>query len=367
MRTVRIVHTGDLHLDCRFSNLPLEKSKIRRQELKTSLKNALDFCGDADIVLIAGDVFDNANFTKDSINFVNGIFEKHPDTTFFISLGNHDCYHSLACEALMRNLPDNAVVFSDKAEYMELEDIKTRVYGMSFSSKYQYDSMINEFEVINDDYINILLLHADLISDGAQSRYDPITVQQIEKSGFDYVALGHTHDYSGIQLAGNTYYAYCGAHEPHGFDECGDKGVICGEVGKGFCRLAFKNTAIRKYHSVSVDVSAAYSLDDVCAMVRNAASCNDDFYKITLCGTLNDGINLDISFIESQIDAFHGIVTDETRRGYNLDELAAGAGLKAFVARNVLSELRSCSDDDVDAVCAASDYLFDVIDSGGKR
>lgn len=367
MRTVRIVHTGDLHLDCRFSNLPLEKSKIRRQELKTSFKNALGICGKADIVLIAGDIFDNANFTKDSINFLNGIFEKHPDTTFFISFGNHDCYHSPACEALLRSLPDNAVVFSDKAEYMELDDIKTRVYGMSFSSKYQYESMMNEFEVINDDYINILLLHGDLITDGAQSRYNPISVSQIEKSGFDYVALGHTHDYSGIRLAGNTYYAYCGAPEPHGFDECGDKGVICGEVGKGFCRLAFKSTSIRRYHCVSVDVTTAHSLDDVITMVHDAVSCTDDFYKVTLCGTLNEAVSLETVLIEKSVDAFFVTVTDETRRSYNLDELAQGSGLMAFVARNVLSQLRDCSDDEVSAVCAASDYLFDVIDSGGKR
>ena len=40
MNTVKIIHTADLHLDCKFAGLPADKSKIRRQELKDSFADA---------------------------------------------------------------------------------------------------------------------------------------------------------------------------------------------------------------------------------------------------------------------------------------------------------------------------------------
>ena len=171
MKTVKIIHTADLHLDCKFQGLPLEESKIRRQELKDSFVNALDMYSDAQLVLIAGDVFDGSNFLKSTIVFLKDTFSKYPDTTFFISLGNHDCYNSPQGEALRDNMPDNVVIFSDKAEYMELDDLGVRVYGMSFSDKHQHLPLMSQFEVIDDDYINILLLHGDIVSNGGESNY----------------------------------------------------------------------------------------------------------------------------------------------------------------------------------------------------
>lgn len=366
MGTVNVLHTGDLHLDCRFSNLSLEKSKLRRNELKMSFKKALDEHSDADIVLIAGDIIDNSRFTKDTINFLTGVFSSYPNKTFFVSLGNHDSYHSPAGEELVKSLPGNVVIFSDKAEYMELEDLKTRVYGMSFSSKNEYDSLIENFSVIDDDYINILLLHADVVSKGGESKYNPITEEQLEKSGFDYVALGHTHDYSGIKLAGKTYYSYCGVHEPHGFDECGEKGVVYGKVGKGFCRLSLQKTAMRKYNEIDVDVSNLYSLSDICDRLSMAIESADDFYKINLTGVLADGVDADVKVIENSLNAFYIKVENHTRRNYNLDAIAIEPTLRGRVARNVLNELQNCPESDIDIVCSASDYIFELIDNGGK-
>lgn len=367
MNSVKIIHTSDLHLDSRLSNFSLDKSKIRRQELKSSFEQALETCGKADIVLMCGDIFDNANYQKGTVRFLQQIFAKYEDTVFFICGGNHDWYNSPGIQALLSELPDNVIVFSDKAEYMELDDIKVRVYGMSFSDKYCYDSLMGEFEVIDDDYINILMLHGEVVADGADSKYNPITVSQIEKSGFDYIALGHTHEFSGIKRVGNTAYAYCGTHEAHGFDECGPKGVICGTVSKGSCNLGLSETCIRQYSEITVDVTEARTIEDIINMVRSEISNRDYIYRITLKGTLADTIIADTDVIGAGVEAFYLEISDKTVRDYNLDELAKRQNLKGFIAKTVLEELKSCADEDVDIVCSASDYLYELIDNGGGR
>ena len=364
MDSVKILHTADLHLDSRFYGLSAEKSKLRRQELKTSFSEALKECCDADIVLICGDLIDNPGFSRSSVTFLTNTFASYPDTTFFVVLGNHDPCNSAAALLLRSSLPENVVLFSDKAEYMELDELKVRVYGMSFSDKQCFDSMMNEFKVIDDDYINILMLHGDIAGKLSQSKYNPITAQQLEYSGFDYVALGHVHNSDGIHLAGRTYYAYSGTHEPHGFDECGPKGVIYGQVGKGFCRLAHKITSLRTYNDIELDVTSARTFEELLDMIRYASDDSKSFYRIKLTGTLADGICIDCALLESMVDVFYIKITDCTHHSYNLDEISCENGLKGFVARNILKELESCEDGEVDIVCAASDYLFELIDNG---
>lgn len=366
MNSVRIIHTSDLHLDCRLNSFSLEKSKLRRQELKSSFEYIFKVYNNADIVLIPGDIFDNSSFSKSTVSLLINIFKTYPDTVFFICGGNHDWVGSPAMNALSEKLPDNVVLFSSKAEYMELDDIKVRVYGMSFSDKVHYSSMIDEFEVIDDDYINILMLHGDITSEGSDSKYNPISVRQLTECGFDYVALGHTHEFSGIKKVGKTHYAYCGSHEGHGFDECGPKGIIYGTVSKGDCELRFHKTCVREYITLETDVTSAATFEQIVSMVQQNVVKNN-IYKIVLKGILNDNITIDEDILIASVDAFYIKIDNQTRRNYNLDELSTLKNLKGFVAKEVLYELETSDDSDIDAICASSDYLFELLENGGAR
>ncbi len=58
------------------------------------------------------------------------------------------------------------------------------------------------------------------------SDYGPISQQDLAASGLAYAALGHIHQYSGLQRAGRTVWAYPGCPEGRGVDETGDKDVL---------------------------------------------------------------------------------------------------------------------------------------------
>ena len=366
MNMVKIVHASDLHLDCRFANFSLEKSKIRRQELKLSFENVFNSCTDADIFLICGDLFDNTSFLKGTVDFLINLFKKYSGTIFFICGGNHDNYNSPAMQAIVDAKPENVVVFSGKAEYMELDDIKVRVYGMSFSDKTHYSSMINDFKVIDDEYINILMLHGEIASGNGDCKYNPISLEQIENSGFDYVALGHTHDFSGVKKLGRTHFAYCGTHEGHGFDECGEKGVIYGTVGKEYCDLKFVRTCLREYKIIETDVSELNTIEQIINTIKPGMEYNN-IYKVVLKGTLSENIVIDCEVLESQLSSFYVKVVDETRRSYNLDEIARLQNFKGYIAKTVLKELEVSEEEDVDTVFAASDFLFELLENGGVK
>ena len=58
-------------------------------------------------------------------------------------------------------------------------------------------------------------------------------------NGFDYVALGHVHTYSGILKYDSMYYAYSGTPEPRRYGETGEKGIICGTLDKNENNLTY--------------------------------------------------------------------------------------------------------------------------------
>lgn len=366
MHTVKIIHTSDLHLDCRFSDFSSDKSKTRRHELKLSFERIFDVCEDVDIVLICGDIIDNNNYLKSTVTFLIDTFKSHPKVIFFICGGNHDSYNSNAMKDIRNAALSNVVVFSSKAEYMELDDLKVRIYGMSFGDKYHYNSMIDEFNVIDDDYINILMLHGELTNGEKDSRYNPIMIDKIKQSGFDYVALGHTHDFSQIQKAGDTYYAYCGTHEGHGFDECGPKGILYGNIGKKHCDLKFVKTCLREYNKIEIDVTNFRSFDEIASFVYNCVNSNDMFL-VTFKGILDENIILDLDILSNLVSCYLIKFVDHTRRNYNLDELARSRNFKGYIAKNVLQMLESDNDSEINVIFDASDYLFQLLDNGGAR
>ncbi len=77
--------------------------------------------------------------------------------------------------------------------------------------------------------------------------YAPISKASIAGSGLDYLALGHIHQYSGLQREGDTYWAYPGCPEGRGFDEPGDKGVLWVEADAGEFTAEFSPCARRRY------------------------------------------------------------------------------------------------------------------------
>ena len=59
-QSVRILHTGDLHLDSPFACLSPEKSEERRRELRETFSRLVTLAREeqVDLLLIAGDLFD---------------------------------------------------------------------------------------------------------------------------------------------------------------------------------------------------------------------------------------------------------------------------------------------------------------------
>ena len=340
MNSVKILHISDMHIGRKFRHLNPRKAALRSSEVLMSFENVIERFDDAEIVLMSGDIFEN-DVSASEIDYVINVFKKHPDKKFFISFGNHDCMEYNQIKIFVSKLPENVHAFSDSVEKFEVEEYNLVVYGASFSTPSLYSSLLYGFKAEKSDKLQIMVLHADVNSD---SRYNPVTYDEISGSNLDYLALGHIHSFSGILNKNNVTYAYPGVFEPGGFDEVGECGVIYGEVFKGGTNLKFYPTSKRQYQHLTVDVSGFSSNEELATYISKETD-KDNFYKITLVGTPSFNV-FDFELFMDVSDAFYLEFADECTNKRSILDYKSEDSLKGATAC-ALELLRHSSSDDV--------------------
>ncbi len=342
---LRILHTADLHLGASVSGIGAI-GNTRKAEFNITAENIFKICraNRIDLLLIAGDVFENNSVDDGCVSAFLSLCENTPDTCIFIAAGNHD---PLTADSpfLKYNLPSNLTLLGDKDECITLKEKNVRIYGKSFSSVYMAGS--DRFSIVpdDDDFINIMVLHGDITSDKS-SVYNPISQDFLESSKMDYVALGHVHEFSGIKRTGNTYYAYPGTPEPHGFDELGNKGVICGEIGKNYCNLTFVKTAKRTYRYEKIDISAAKNNLEITEIITDELNkkytekYTENLYKIELKGQVDEHLKINCAEITSRLceKVFFAKVKDKTEIKVDLSLLAKENTLRGKFVKIMLEK-----------------------------
>jgi len=246
------IHGADLHLDSPFRDLSAAQAALRRGEQREIPARIAALARDrkADLVLLSGDLLDGANFTPETVQALAAALGQ-TGCPVFIAPGNHDPYTGRSPYA-MAAWPDNVHIFTTpQTECVTLPELGCAVYGSAFTAADRLDNPLAGFRADDDGLIHLMTVHGDVGGD----RYGPITSESLAQSGLDYAALGHVHACSGLQRAGDTFWAYPGCPEGRGFDECGDKGCFVGTVDRGQVELEFVPLCARRYERLEVKLA----------------------------------------------------------------------------------------------------------------
>lgn len=277
---LKIIHAADLHLDSPFSGLSPEHAARRREEQRALLDRLADLANEeqAELVLLAGDLLDGSRVYRETVQALARVLGRIR-ARVFISPGNHDFYSPSSPYAGVE-WPDNVHLFTSPAvERVELPGLGCTVYGAGFDSPGQDRSPLAGFCAAHSEGVRLMVLHGN--TEGAG--YGALTPADIAGSGLDYLALGHIHQYSGLQRSGATFWAYPGCPEGRGFDEPGEKGVLVLQVDRGSVQARFVPLCMRRYEILTVDLTGAC---DPLAAVEAVlpARTEDHIYRIRLTG-----------------------------------------------------------------------------------
>ena len=359
MSKMIILHAADLHLDSPFEGLPAAKAAQRRQEQRALLKKIAHTADAerADLVLLSGDLLDSdsayTETAEDLIKVLGGM-----SVPVFISPGNHDFYSRRSPYAKL-GFPDNVHIFmKNELECVELPELNARVWGAAFTDKY-CPALLSGFSAAkHDGILDIMCIHGEV---GKNSQYNPISTQDIAASGMDYIALGHIHAASGLQKAGNSYYAWPGCPEGRGFDECGEKSVYIVTLSDGECSIKPVCVAQRRYEIISVELDGNDPLAAIEDRLRG--DTHSDVYRIILRGETDDAP--DINTLRRALEnRFYSLqLRDETVLRRDIWERAGEDSLRGrFLQRLIDAYDRAKNDSERELVVQAARWGLAALD-----
>jgi len=324
---MKFVHIADVHLDMPFTSLKNNKELVKRRRLeqKFIFRRAIDFVKEekADVLLIAGDLFEDKFVEDDTIVYIISCLKEIIDTKVYITPGNHDPLIKSSPYNTFE-WPENVFIFGSEIGMDSFDDIN--IYGLGFDD-FEMDSSVIKDLKIEEGKINILITHANL--DGASHKYHDVKTQWLEK--FDYVALGHIH----MPKIDKSKIIYPGSLVAGGFDEVGEHGLVVGEITKGKLDVQFIKMDDTQFEVKNMDISNCLSPNEV----LDKLNLKDNFYKIIFTGIRNMDMNTLKEIITMSGKNVCEIV-DKTRMDYDLDLIASQKTLKGIFTKKMLEELK---------------------------
>lgn len=360
---------GDLHLDSPFSSLGVDKSEIRRRELRATFTSIMYYIKEvaADIVLISGDLFDDGFASAETAELICSQFAALPDCRFVISPGNHDPY-TRGSIYTSKKLPKNVCVFSSEGlQRFVFEDINTEVYGWAFCSKSLSESPLAGKSADDNGRLHLVCGHCDMAS--PLSTYCPVTKEDVVRFGAHYNAFSHIHKTPELCREGNVCWSYSGFVEGRSFDECGLGGIyfIEAKTGGDFAlEIKRKNIARRRYEWEKIDASGAVELSDIAAKIdariKEKKYGDETLLRVTLYGAVSPSLE-NLSRLEGAVRGIFMLeIIDETSPTFDADVLAKDMTMRGELYRELLPLLTGGSAEERANAAAALKMGLAVLD-----
>ncbi len=342
--SVKILHCADLHLDSPFSLSSPSQAETRKIELRSAFTSAIMVAKQekVDIFIISGDMFDSQYVTRDTVELVINAFNSLPECRFFISPGNHDPYNDVSPYKTMP-FPSNVHIFREK-EKVSIPELNVSIYGVGFTTNSYLSSPVVGYGALDRNAVNILVCHGFV--DAPMSKDGPITRAEIASSGFDYIALGHIHDPSGILREGNTCFAYPGCLEGRSYDEPGYHGALIGTIDKGNVNLKEIRFSKKRYETTNVDVSGAFTKSMAIEMIRNKIRPygNDTSIRVYVTGNVPEPYIINPAEIGNGYEYPYKIeIIDSTVPAIDYTKIESDTTLKGVFYAKMNERLAGCT------------------------
>jgi len=223
----KFIQTADLHLGMTFKSLG-DKSKLHRIDCQNTFSKIVDLCikEKVNALLIGGDLFDSLDPHKSLVKFVISELERLEENKInaFIISGNHDPYKK-GSVWFEYKFPKNVIIF-DNPELEPRRIDGLTVYGLAYTNDTKQP--LKGFKAEKEDNFKVGLIHGSTTNinweEEPEAAYRPISKQDINNSGLDYIAVGHFHDLLDLKTKVPCYYS--GTPDGLTFKNEGDRFVL---------------------------------------------------------------------------------------------------------------------------------------------
>jgi len=366
MRELKLIHAADLHLDAPFGSLSPEAAAQRRADRRRLLFALAELTREreVDALLLCGDIFDGTDIERETaLDFCKAVGGLN--IPVLAVTGNHDPGGAEGPWAGLE-LPENFYLFDkNEFDFRDFPELSVRFWGSGFEQRF-CPPVLRSFAAPErqEGVWDVMLLHGDMVS--GNSDYNPVSREDIAKSGMDYIALGHIHNRTALQLSGNTAYAYPGCTEGGGYDECGEMGALVVTLDDRGVQAEFVPLGGVRYEIVNIDISEREPLEAVQEAVSNLS--DKDCVRIIFIGEIDSP--LDLSALNRALAGRLAEVQlrDETRPRRDVWEHRGQDNLEGvFLAKLWDMRERTENDEERRKIELAARYGLAALEKGGAR
>jgi DNA repair exonuclease SbcCD nuclease subunit len=276
---LKILHTADIHLGVKFAGLG-NKGASQREQLRTTFKNVITtaITERANIVLIAGDLFDTNQQPQRNIDLVIEQFNLLGSNNIPVCLipGTHD---SLDSSSIYRKVDfegkcSNLKIFADEnVSYTEYPDLNLTVYGKPNLSNRSRISPLKELKPSTSSKFHIAMAHGSFYIPERIAEDDHVfRLEEVETSGMDYLALGHWHRVYRCPADSPAWYS----GPPEWIPDQREKGAVLlvSLSDTGGVKVEPRELGLRDYDEVEIDMSEIQNLVELKERILQGANQN---------------------------------------------------------------------------------------------
>ena len=303
---IRFLQCSGFRFDSPSWDGPERWKTMRNQDLWQTFEAVLSICQTEriDLLFITGDLFEQEYVGKETVERVALSFAKLEGTRIFITPGKRDPL-TITSAYRLAAWPSNVHIFSSGVSSVKIPSFNVTVSGAGWTTYQQDRPFITGFKSTNDGTIQLMLLHAEVDSEKSAEGFIPIQQSEIASSGLTYLALGRREVWSGIQQAGETFWADCGEPEARSFRYSGQHGVIVGEIENKSSRFEFRELGRRYYTKKELTIQSTKDIDVIVAKLLAETSLEErqrDMFRINLSGTLIDEKEWIVSTLQNLLE-----------------------------------------------------------------
>lgn len=347
-KTVKILHFGNVFLDCPTTDIEAEASASYREQKRATFRHAVEWAANNGVhfILITGDLVDNNYATLGTLRFLREVFASAPDCQFIITPGAHDyiwndsIYH-------LGSFPDNVTVIASETPFHKTyPETDTTVTGWAYFTDCASGAPLRGRRRPPSDGFSIIAGYADPARGDQPAS---VTAEDIALYGGDYIALTGPNPFRGFYKTGaDSMFAYSGALENAGYAESGvgganyviitqdgeDRVVTAERLQFGSCRFATEEL------EVTGVTGEAEILDRIRTVMEERGYNGTTALRVIFGGKLPIGMRLPTSQMAKELGLYAFTPVDATLPACDESAIARDMTVRGEVCRNLIPRMR---------------------------
>lgn len=361
--SIKFLHCADIHLGTKSEFGGTEVRRYIAESFQRLVGLAID--EGTDLFIVAGDLFDSPRISPATSNLVDRALSDLTSAGVRVVLlpGTHDAYDSSSPYHQLK-LPENTYIITPQNPSFLFDDLPGGVFvcGRAQTKTKSNENALEGLSPNPQTALNIAVAHGSVVGQVTEDAM-LIHTEDIARSGFDYIALGHWHSYREISQKPPAIYP--GALEPTRRDQRDTGWVVVGEFSLENKKLTYRKEQVGslRVESFPLHIEPLSEEEKIYSLITERADRNL-ILIIELSGSPKADFQLNWDELKDELASqfFHLEITDHTKPFEELSPADFGEHTIAGVFAPLVGERTEKASNDQERV-----FLDEVLKEGLSR